>query len=211
MAQLQPYPPEVMALSFWPNPTGDCYTIHSDPSHPYFPIQLGTVNYPTVLSPSRLPWPGAGVVTLGRSLLFSLALSLLSTAAWAQGSNVSSEEIMGYARSVLEMDGPRNAAYNEIKALLTGTNYDVAALQMRCGETPNLNPLPRRLRRQVRSILVNYCNQASDIVRANGLRVDQFNAITSAYPEDPTLAEQIRTVLMQLQQQTPSQPSQVTP
>lgn len=200
-----------MALSFWPNPTGDCYTIHSDLIITYFQIQLGTVNYPTALSLSRLPWPGAGVATLGRSLLISLALSLLSTAAWAQGSNVSSEEIMGYARSVLEMDGPRNTAYNEIKALLTGTNYDVTALQMRCNETPNLNPLPRRLRRQVRSILVNYCNQAGDIVRANGLRVDQFNAITAAYPEDATLAEQIRTVLIQLQQQTPTAPSQVTP
>ena len=169
------------------------------------------MNYPTALSLSRLPWPSTGVVTLGRSLLISLALSLLSTAAWAQALNVSAEEIMGYARSVLEMDGPRSTAYNEIKTLLSDTNYDVDAIQMRCSETPNLNPLPRRLRRQVRSILVNYCNQASDIVRANGLRVDQFNAITAAYPEDATLAEQIRTVLIQLQQESQPQPSQVTP
>jgi hypothetical protein len=58
----------------------------------------------------------------------------------------------------------------------------------------------------VRTIVVNYCNQASQIVQANGLRNERFDAITAAYPEDATLAEQIRAALMQLQQQSQTAP-----
>jgi hypothetical protein len=128
-------------------------------------------------------------------------------AAWAQDINVSPEEIMGYARSVLEMEGPRTAAYNEIQALLAGTNVNINSISLRCNATNSLNQLPRNLRNDVRTIVVNYCNQASQIVQANGLRNERFDAITAAYPQDSTLAEQIRAALMQIQQQSQSSPA----
>ncbi|MFZ4641051.1 MAG: DUF4168 domain-containing protein [Nodosilinea sp.] len=130
----------------------------------------------------------------------------LTSLAWAQSLQVSPEEVMNYARSVLEMDGPRTQAYNQIKTLLSGANYDINAIDMRCTATANLNQLPRRIRREVREIVIGYCNRASDIVRTNGLKVEQFNAITAAYPQDQALAEQIRTALMQMQQRSQSQP-----
>ncbi len=129
----------------------------------------------------------------------------LGTAAWARDLNVSPEEIMGYARSVLEMEGPRTEAYNEIREILNGTNYDINSIDLTCTATNRLNQLPRNLRGNVRTIIVNYCNQASEIVQANGLRNDRFDAITAAYPEDPALAEQIRTAMVQLQQQSQNQ------
>jgi hypothetical protein len=128
-------------------------------------------------------------------------------AAWAQGINVSPDEIMGYARSVLEMEEPRTTAYNEIRALLTGTNVDINSISLRCTDTNSLNQLPRNLRSNVRTIVVNYCNQASQIVQANGLRNERFDAITAAYPQNDTLAEQIRAALMQIQQQSQTAPT----
>ncbi|MFH7245189.1 MAG: DUF4168 domain-containing protein [Spirulina sp.] len=128
-------------------------------------------------------------------------------AAWAQDINVSPEEIMGYARSVLEMEGPRTEAYNDIQALLAGTNVNINSISLRCTATNSLNQLPRNLRNDVRTIVVNYCNQASQIVQANGLRNERFDAITAAYPQDATLAEQIRAALMQIQQQSQSSPA----
>jgi hypothetical protein len=120
----------------------------------------------------------------------------------AQENDVSREDITSYAASVLEMDPYRTEAYTQIKNLLSGVDHDMSAVDMSCTGTANLSQLPRDVRSEVRSIIVNYCNQASSIVQRNGLTVRQFNAITAAYPQDPGLAEQIRTALIQIQQQS---------
>ncbi len=122
--------------------------------------------------------------------------------ALAQEANISGDEITNYAASVLEMDPYRTEAYTEIKNLLSDIDHDMSAVDMSCTGTANLNRLPRNVRGQVRTIIVEYCNQASNIVERNGLTVRQFNAITAAYPQDPGLAEQIRTALIQIQQQS---------
>lgn len=122
-------------------------------------------------------------------------------AAWAQSDAISSNEITSYAASVLEMDPYRTEAYTQIKNLLSGIDHDMSAVDMSCTGTANLNQVPRDVRSEVRDIIVDYCNQASNIVQRNGLTVRQFNAITAAYPQDPGLAEQIRTALIQIQQQ----------
>jgi len=163
----------------------------------------------------------------GRVLVGALALTGLSMAAsgsflvpatggeasrgiglaWAQESDISSDEITSYAASVLEMDPYRTEAYTEIKDLLSGIDHDMSAVDMSCTGTANLNQLPRDVRSDVRAIIVNYCNRASTIVQRHGLTVSQFNAITAAYPEDPGLAEQIRTALIQIQQQLAPEPA----
>lgn len=130
----------------------------------------------------------------------------VGTAALAQNHSFTAEQIMGYAASVLEMDLPRTEAYNEIRALLANTNHDIDTIDMTCSSTAALNQLPRSIRSDVRTLVINYCNQASGIVQSNGLTIRQFNAITAAYPQDATLAEQIRTALIQLQQQGNSRP-----
>lgn len=127
-------------------------------------------------------------------------------AAWAQDSSVSPEMIMGYATSVLEMDSRRTEAYEQIETLLAGTSYNIADVDMSCTGTANLNQLPRNLRGNIRTIVVNYCNQASDIVETNGLTIREFNQITAAHPQDQALSEQIRTALIQLQQQSQGTP-----
>lgn len=120
----------------------------------------------------------------------------------AQETDISSEEITSYAASVLEMDPYRTEAYTAIQNLLTDIDHDMSAVDLSCAGTSNLNQLPRNVRPEVRSIVVNYCNRASTIVESNGLTVSRFNTITATYPQDPGLAEQIRTALIQIQQQS---------
>lgn len=163
----------------------------------------------------RLP-----LINPGRSAVIAAALASLSLlagagaqlptatgnvtlgAAWAQDSGISEEDVIGYATSILEMDAPRNEALRQIRTLLTGTGQDLASIDMSCTGTANLNQLPRNLRNSVRTIVVNYCNRASDIVEANGLTPREFNAITAAYPQDPALTDQIRAAMIELQQQS---------
>lgn len=126
----------------------------------------------------------------------------LGAAAQAQGSSVSSEEVTAYAASILEMEAPRNEALSQIKTLLTGTSHDISSIDMSCTGTANLNQLPRNLRGDIRTIIVNYCNRASEIVQSHGLPGRLFNRITATYPQDQALAEQIRAAMIQLQQQS---------
>ncbi|MBD2109654.1 DUF4168 domain-containing protein [Nodosilinea sp. FACHB-13] len=126
----------------------------------------------------------------------------LGAAAQAQNSSVSSEEVTAYAASILEMEAPRNEALSQIKTLLTGTSHDISSIDMSCTGTANLNQLPRNLRGDIRTIIVNYCNRASEIVQSHGLPGRLFNRITATYPQDQALAEQIRAAMIQLQQQS---------
>lgn len=144
---------------------------------------------------------GAGV-----SIPTAMGNVTLGAAAQAQGSSISSDDITGYAASVLEMEAPRNEALSQIKTLLTGTSHDISSIDLSCKGTANLNQLPRSLRGDIRTIIVNYCNQARTIVQSNGITAEDFNRITAAYPQDPALAEQIRAAMIQLQQQSANGP-----
>jgi hypothetical protein len=121
--------------------------------------------------------------------------------ALAQTVQVSEEEVAGYASSVLQMDGPRNEALNQIRSLLAGINFDISQVDMTCPNTRNLSQLPRPVRSEVREIVVNYCNQARTIVERNGLTVRRFNSITEAHQSDPELAGRIRNSMIRQQQE----------
>jgi hypothetical protein len=174
--------------------------------HPFINRHLFPFTRLSLATAASLALVAGGAV--GIELPAALGGHTLGAAALAQGQSVSAEEIMGYAASVLEMDAPRNEAYSQIKTLLTGTGQDINSIDISCTGTANLNQLPRNLRGSVRTIVVEYCNRASTIVQSNGLTVRRFNAITTAYPQDPALADQIRAAMVQLQQQSASGSSQ---
>ncbi len=147
---------------------------------------------------------GLSMVAMGVSLrIYPAPESPLTWGiAQAQDTDISSEEITNYAASVLAMDSHRTEAYTAIQNLLADRDHDISAVDLSCAGTSNLNQLPRDVRAEVRTIVVNYCNRASTIVESNGLTVSRFNLITAAYPQDPGLAEQIRTALIQIQQRS---------
>lgn len=113
---------------------------------------------------------------------------------------VTDEEIIRYARSVLQMEIYRNEAYTEIKDLLLAVNIDIKDVTLVCTES-DLPGVPRRQRRQVEDIMITYCNQARDIVEVNGFTPERFNEITDAHREDEALAERIRAELARQQEQ----------
>ena len=88
-----------------------------------------------------------------------------------------------------------------IEADLSGNNSEVA---LSCGSTRNISRnlanLPRTVRPNVQSIIVNFCNEAREIVENNGLTVRRFNDITGAHREDPALADRIRLEMLDLQE-----------
>lgn len=126
-------------------------------------------------------------------------MPLVTRAAIAQA-DVTSEEILQYARSVLEIDGHRTEAYTQIKDLLLSVNVDISEVSVSCSNTQEISKVPRAVRRQVRELLVDYCNQAQDIVEVNGLTSRRFNEITTAHREDEDLSERIQQELIRLQQ-----------
>lgn len=128
----------------------------------------------------------------------SLALGFASAQAQAQ---ITDAEVMSYASSVLEMEGPRVQALNQIRSLLEQVNYDISQVDMNCRDLSSFNRIPRQVRNEAREVAVNYCNQARTIAEGNGLPSRRFNLITEAHQSDPGLADRIRTALIQLQQQ----------
>ncbi|MDB9529139.1 DUF4168 domain-containing protein [Oscillatoria sp. CS-180] len=128
-------------------------------------------------------------------------LPLTTQAAIAQ-SSITNEEINQYARAVLLIDQYRNAAYTQIKDILLTVNMDISEINISCSDPDNISDVPRSVRRDVRSILTQYCNQSQDAVEAAGLSPRRFNEITQAHAEDSTIFERIQQELIRLQQQS---------
>jgi hypothetical protein len=127
-------------------------------------------------------------------------LPFVMAAAIAQ-SDISNEEITQYARAVLQIDQYRSDAYTEIKDILLSFDMDVSEIDVTCSNTQNLSSVPRSVRRQVREILTNYCNQSQDAVEDTGLSPRRFNEITEAHEADQTIFERIQQELIRLQRE----------
>ena len=172
-----------------------------------FHFRLGSNRILTTCLVSVLSTIGAlsGLTLIQKQFVPTITFS----AAQAQFSNdvvASTDDITNYARSVLQIDGPRNQAYTEIKNILIEANLsgDRSNVALRCGSnrniSRNLSRLPRDVRPDIRSIIVNFCNQARDIVVTNGLTVSDFNDITGAHRENPALANRIQEAMLNLQE-----------
>lgn len=114
--------------------------------------------------------------------------------------NIANEEITQYAQAVLLIDQYRNDAYTEIKDILLTVEMNVSEIGINCSDA-DLSRVPRSVRRDVRNILVEYCNQSQDAVEATGLSPRRFNEITEAHESDQTVFERIQQELIRLQQE----------
>lgn len=111
------------------------------------------------------------------------------SAAYAQ-SGVSESEIQNYARSVLQIEPYRLAAYDDIKRA-TGTEVP-PILCHRPSSLSSLDP-------SIRQTAIDYCNQAIAIVERNSLTITRFNEITVAHQSNPGLASQIQGAMAAIQ------------
>lgn len=137
---------------------------------------------------------------VGLPVASTFSWPLVTQAAIAQ-SSISNEEISQYARAVLQIDQYRSEAYTEIKDILLNFDMDVSEISVTCTNTQNIASVPRSVRRQVRDILTDYCNQSQDAVEAAGLSPRRFNEITEAHEADQAVFERIQQELIRLQRE----------
>ncbi len=144
--------------------------------------------------PFRCRW----IVGASVSLVTIASLPLLTF--WQKGyaQSFTAQEITNYAVAVLAMEEIRRDAYAEISDIISIANEDVTRQDLRCVSTNDLAKLPRTIRSQVRRLLVNYCNDAKQLVEDTGLTADLFNAITATHREDEALTEQIQLEIVRL-------------
>ncbi|HEY9640714.1 MAG TPA: DUF4168 domain-containing protein [Coleofasciculaceae cyanobacterium] len=116
---------------------------------------------------------------------------VLDNAAYAQAA-VSESEIQSYARSVLEIEPIRQAAYDSIKRQ---SGAEVPPIL--CHRPSSLNNLDP----SIRPIAIDYCNQAIAIVERNNLSITRFNEITVAHQSDSGLADRIQQAIAAIQGQ----------
>ncbi|MGB3238390.1 MAG: DUF4168 domain-containing protein [Geitlerinemataceae cyanobacterium] len=105
--------------------------------------------------------------------------------------------LTAYARSVLDIEPLRSNAYEQIVAV----NPDSSPPAVICNDRDTVSAL----RGEVKTIAVDYCNQAKAIAEQHGLTPEQFNEIAGQVENDPQLKEAIKTELLKLQQ--PTRPS----
>ena len=105
--------------------------------------------------------------------------------------SVSSEEIENYAKVVLAIEPKREAATKEILRITKKEKIP----NISCTQPKTI----ASLRRNVRGIAVNYCQQAKDISESNGLTILQFNEISAATKSDEQLNIRIQNELIRLQ------------
>lgn len=129
-------------------------------------------------------------ITFGLMVSAWLPLSSLWQKGYAQ--NFTDEEVSNYAIATLAMENMRQRTYEDISDIMTSRGLDVTRYDLRCLSASALD-LPRVVRRPVRILLINYCNDAKEIVEETGLTVQLFNSITVTHRQDEELAEQIQS------------------
>lgn len=130
---------------------------------------------------------------VGATLLASAWLPVSSFWQSSHAQNFTEQEISNYAAAVLAIEEIRIQAYAEISDLMTIANEDVTRHDLRCINADGLKQLPRTVRSQVRRFVINYCNDAKQIVEDTGLTTEMFNVITQNHREDEELANQIQS------------------
>ena len=103
---------------------------------------------------------------------------------------VSDAEVTKYARAVLAMEPLRQAAYNEIKKIISGTVPEIE-----CHNPDSINGLPSS---DARKIARNYCDQALALVQ-NYLEPSRFNTITTLAESDANLRQRIKNAIIREQ------------
>lgn len=122
----------------------------------------------------------------------SYPLTFFGATATAQGA-VTDGEIAQFAKSVWEIEQKRQQVYNEIKKINNGVTPPI-----NCSDADSLNGL----RREVRELAVNFCEESKTIAANNGLTVSRFNQIQIAYQNDAQVKQKVDAELIRIQRES---------
>jgi hypothetical protein len=127
---------------------------------------------------------GFGVLLVGPIAQAQQATTSLGTTAVTQ-----------YADAILAIEPVRQAAANEMKAVMGDRPLPVVI----CSQADTVKSLSK----EAREIAVSFCNQTKGIIEGAGLSIAQFNQITQSHAIDPALKQRIQEELAKLQQKPP--------
>ncbi|MEC4991864.1 MAG: DUF4168 domain-containing protein [Oscillatoria sp. PMC 1068.18] len=136
----------------------------------------------------------ASLATIG--ILFGVVPSIseqsfsLSFPNSAYAQEFTDQDILNYARAILDMESLRQQAYNDIKQII-GTQPPTIA----CNDRQSWRSLPRN----AQAIAINYCNGSRSIVQNSGLSISLFNNMTASVQSDSRLKERIQQAMIRLQ------------
>ncbi len=105
---------------------------------------------------------------------------------------ITDQQINSYAKAILQIEHFRQEAYNTIKKKIGSDIPETFCT------TASLNQLTTT--DDVRNTAKNFCNQSTNIIKSNGLSVEQFNQITAAMATNSDLKQKINNALLNLQQ-----------
>lgn len=145
-----------------------------------------------------------GLVIAGAASFAQLSLWMASghiPAAYAQSFN--DDEVASYARAVFDIEVKRIAAYETASDILAAADSELSILEtpLSCTNSrlSDMPDLERAERIDLRTVLVTFCNEASQIAEDNDLTPKTFNAITAAHREDEELAARIQDAISNLE------------
>lgn len=118
----------------------------------------------------------------------------VSVSVYAQGADITTDDIKSYAKAVWAIEQLRLSAYNEIKKIIGSSDIP----EIVCYRPASIKALPG----PAQGIAQNYCQQSSGIV-ANYFprgRNNRFNQITNLMQTNGDIRSQIQKELLNLQQ-----------
>ncbi len=120
--------------------------------------------------------------------------------AYAQA--LTDEDIASYAQAIAAIESVRINAYSAASDILTTANSELSLLDTPLSCTLNrlsdMPDIPRSARVELRTVLVTFCNEASQLAEENDLTPQRFNAITEMHREDPEIAARIQSAISDL-------------
>jgi len=135
--------------------------------------------------------------------LITSVLAALALPRSAHAQEFTDTDVANYARAAVEIEAARQSAYEEASNILAAANSEADILQTRlsCDATRmrDMPDLSRPDKVDLRTALVNFCNDAREIADSHALTPQRFNRITQAHREDADLAERIQAEIAGLE------------
>lgn len=145
----------------------------------------------------RFAWLALALSTVAIAQAGSLITQSFSSPAHAQ--DITDTDVANYAQTVLSIEDLRLVAYGAANDVLVAAGLEDGILETRLScanhRMSDMPDLPKADKVSVRTVLVEFCNEASAIAADNNLTSQQFSDITAAQKDDPALAEQIQAAM----------------
>ncbi len=132
---------------------------------------------------------------VGALILTPLVLLAQRPSAQAQAL-ITDEDVADYARAVAAIEPLRQEAFATASDILISADSNLSLLDypLNCTEAQldAMPDIPRADQVSLRTVLVEFCNEASQLAEENNLTPLRFNTITTAHQEDSDLTARIQ-------------------